>query len=250
MKTFVALLLCLTLTGCASSPSGVFSFWTHRGERAAEKANTAHDAAREAQLVAIRIEASKTTAAAAVLPPSPEATLTQRFAGNTSDLLAQTVPNVTAEQLAAVRQLVADLRSEDAKIVAAAEARQRSAEGRNADLSRDLAATAGRAAKAEARASQIAEKNADLAASLLWMKFAAGAGTVLSVAAGLAALAYRANAGGIATAAAGMLADLQRDHGPGVAKLARSALDAGLNRGEQTRISRAFSTLAPDLATR
>jgi hypothetical protein len=246
---FLALALLLLLPGCALAPSGPFAWWTHRGERAAEKADATHTDAREAQLAAARLESVKTAQAAAVLPPSPEAMLTQRFAGNTADLLAQAVPGATAEQLAAVRQLVSDLRSEDAKVVAAAQARQAATEGHNAALSRELAATAERAAAAEAKASQIADKNADLAASLLWMKFAAATGAVLSAVSGLAVVAFRSNMFGMATATAGMLADLQREHGAGIASIARKALDVGLNRGEQTQIAKAFRALAPDLAS-
>lgn len=156
----VVIALCLLMPGCSSAPngSGFFSWWAARGERAEAKAAANHDAAREAQLVAARIEAAKATAAAAVLPPSPEATLTQRFTGNTSDLLAQAVPGVTAEQLAAVRQLVADLRSEDAKVVAAAEHRQQDAETRNAATSRELDALAAKRASDEASTVAAAEK--------------------------------------------------------------------------------------------
>lgn len=246
---FLAFALC-SLPACVSNKGGgLFSWWTHRGERATEKANADHEAAREAQLVAARIEAEKAAQSAAALPPSPEATLTQRFTGNTSDLLSQAVPGVTAEQLAAVRQLVADLRSEDAKVVAAAEARQRATERHNSELSRELAEAAGRVAAAEAKAAQIAEKNADLAASLLWMKFAAAAGTIGTVVAGALAVMYRSNAFGIADGVARGLADLRRNQ-PGVADLATAALDTGLDRAEQTRIARAFQTLAPDLAAR
>jgi hypothetical protein len=238
MTRLAAILLLLTLTGCATSPtgSGLLSWWTQRGERAAARADTAHDAAREAQLVAARVEAEKTAAAAAVLPKSSEAELTQRFAGNTTDLLAQAVPNVTAAQLATVRQLVADLRSGDAAIVAAAEARQAKAERNNADLSRELAATAARLVAADTRATEIAATNARLASQMLALKWAAGLGTALTIASTLAAVAYRANAFGLADGVARGLADLRRKQ-PGVADLATGALDAGLNRAEQSKIA-------------
>lgn len=239
LKRLALLFLCLCFTGCASAPagSGFFGWWAARGERAAAKAEIKHDEAREAQLAAARIEAAKTTAAAAVLPPSPEATLTQRFAGNTSDLLAQAVPGVTAEQLAAVRQLVTDLRSVDARVVAAAEARQAAAEGHNAALSRELGATAARLDAAQATASEIAADNAALAGQLLAMRWAAAAGTILSLAATAAALAYRANAFGLATGVARGIADL-RKKSPATADLATAALDGGLNRAEQSAIAR------------
>jgi hypothetical protein len=231
--------LFLALAGCASTPtgSGFFSWWAARGERAAAKATANHDAARERQLEAARIEAAKTTAAAAVLPPSPEATLTQRFAGNTSDLLAQAVPGVTAEQLAAVRQLVTDLRSEDAKVVAAAERRQQTAETQNAATSRELGATAAKLEAAEANASTIATANAQLAGQLLAMRWAAAAGTILSLAATAAALAYRHNAFGMADGIARGLVDLRKKDS-GTADLATQFLDMGLNRAEQTQIAR------------
>jgi len=229
--------LCL-LPGCSIAPngSGFFSWWAARGERATAKATTRHDAAREAQLVAARIEAAKATAAAAVLPPSPEATLTQRFTGNTSDLLAQAVPGVTAEQLAAVRQLVADLRSEDAKVVAAAEHRQRAAETQNAATSRELGETAAKLQAAETKAGAIAADNARLAGQLLALRWAAAAGTLLSLAATAAALAYRANAFGIADGVARGLTELRKKD-PGTAEIATNFLDYGLNRAEQTKIA-------------
>ena len=236
--------VCLLFTGCASAPagSGVFGWWAARGERAVVRAETRHDAAREAQLEAARLEAEKTRLAAAVLPPSPEASLTSRFAANTSDLLSQAVPAVTAGQLAAVRQLVADLRSEDAKVVATAEARQASAEARNASLSRELASTAARLTATESSAHQIATKNAELAGELLALRAAAVAGTVLTIAASLAAVAYRANAFGLADSVAHGLADLRRKD-PGAATLATSALDGGLSRAEQTGIGRRVQAL-------
>lgn len=239
MKRALALLCLLTLMGCQTAPAGagLFGWWAARGERAVTRAETKHDAAREAQLEAARLEAEKTKLAASALPPSPEAGLTQRFAANTSDLLTQAVPGVTAEQLAAVRQLVADLRSEDAKIVVAAEARQRAAEGRNADLSRELGATAAKLTATEATASTIAADNAKLAGQMLALKWAAAAGTVLTVASTLAALAYRANAFGMADGVARGLADLRRQN-PGTADLATAALDSGLNRAEQITIAR------------
>ena len=241
MKTpskILALVTLFLVTGCTSAPngSGFFGWWAARGERAAAKARDAHDDARERQLEAARIEAEKARESASKLPPSPEATLTQRFTGNTSDLLAQAVPGVTAEQLAAVRQLIADLRSEDAKVVAAAEARQRAAEGSNAALSRELGETSAKLTAAETRAGEIAEKNAEMAGELMALRWAAAAGTVLTVVAGLAAVAYRANVGGMATGIARGLADL-RLKDPGTADLATAALDGGLNRAEQTKIA-------------
>lgn len=242
MKTrskILPLFLLFLLTGCSSAPSGsgFFSWWAGRGERAKVKAATAHDEARERQLEAARLEAEKAKRAADALPPSPEATLTKRFTGNTATLLSQAVPGLTAEQLDIALKIVDDLRSGDAQIVAAAEARQASAEGRNHALSRELGETAAKLADADTRASQIATKNAELAGQLLAMRWAAAAGTVLTVAASLAALAYRANVGGMATGIARGLADLRlRD--PGTADLATAALDGGLNRAEQSEIAK------------
>lgn len=238
---FIAL---FTLTGCSSAPtgSGFFGWWAARGERAAAKASTAHDEARERQLEAARLEAEKAKLSANALPPSPEAVLTQRFTANASDLLTQAVPGLTAEQLAAARQIVADLRSEDAKVVAAAEARQRAAEGHNYELSRELGATAAKLAEAETKAAAIATDNARLAGQLLAMRWAAAAGTILSLAATAAALAYRANAFGMADGVARGLADLRRKS-PGTADLATAALDGGLNRAEQSTIARRVQSL-------
>ena len=242
-RALLALAL-LALAGCASAPTGggVLGWWAARGERAAQKADDRHDAAREEQLRAARIEAEKAARAADALPKSPEATLTQRFAGNTTDLLAQAVPNVTAEQLASVRQLVADLRSQDAAIVAAAERRQAAAESDNATLSRELGAAAAKLTAAEDRATAIAADNARLAGQMLALKWAAGLGTALTIASTVAALAYRANALGMADGVARGLADLRRKQ-PGVAELATGALDAGLNRAEQSTIARRVQAL-------
>lgn len=238
VTVLVVVFLATLLSGCSSPPggSGLLGWWTGRGERAAAKAETRHDAAREAQLAAARLEAEKTARAADALPASPEAALTQRFAGNTTDLLAQAVPGVTAEQLAAVRQLVADLRSQDAAIVAAAEKRQAATETANHALSRELGAAAVKLADAEARASDIAATNARLAGQMLALKWAAGIGTALTIASTVAALAYRANAFGMADGVARGLADLRKRQ-PGIAKVATGALDAGLNRAEQSRIA-------------
>lgn len=244
MKHFALMLLCLTLTGCVSSQpgSGFFGWWAARGERAKEKAETAHDAARERQLEAARIEAEKAKASAAALPPSPEATLTQRFTRNTTSLLSQAVPGLTAEQLDAALKIVDDLRSGDEAIVAAAEARQLAAEGRNHELSRELGATAAKLEAAETRASTIAADNAKLAGELLATRWAAAAGTALTVIATGAALAYRANAFGMADGVARGIADLRRKS-PGTADLATAALDGGLNRAEQSTIAKRVQAL-------
>lgn len=243
---YVAAILWLAAqAGCTSQGgfgSGIFKVWTQRGERAAAKAETKHDAAREAQLEAARLEAEKTAAAADALPPSPEAEITQRFAGNTADLLAQAVPGATAEQLAAVRQLVADLRSQDAAVVAAAEARQAKAEKDNAATSRRLAATATAATRANARASEIAADNAELAADLLWMRAVAIAGSIGTTLLGIAAIMVRLNLGNANGALADVLTTI-RAKAPHAAPYATAAADAALSRGQQTKIAQLVASL-------
>jgi hypothetical protein len=239
MKTIVAIFLLLALTGCSSAPSGsgVLGWWAARGERAAAKAQDTHDEARERQLEAARLEAEKTKAAADALPNEDNFKNVKRFAGNTVNLLAQAVPSLTAEQLDAAHKIVTDLRSEDAKIVAAAEARQAVAEGHNLALSRELGATAAKLSAAETKASNIAADNAKLAGEMLALKWAAGLSTAFSIVAGVLAVAYKMDALGMATGVARGIADLRKKN-PATADLATAALDGGLNRAEQTAIAK------------
>jgi hypothetical protein len=242
---WLPVLCAVFLTGCSSSSpqgSGLLGWWATRGERAERKAEAKYEDTRESQLIAARLEAEKTAQAAAVLPDSPEADLTQRFAGNTVDLLAQSVPGVSADQLAAVRQLIADLRSQDAKVVAAAERRQAQAEKDNDTLSRKLADAADKLTAAESRADVIAADNAKLAGQMLALKWATGLATFATIAATVAAFAYRTNAFGFADGIARGIVDIRRKN-PAIADIVTDALDAGLNRPEQSAVFKRVSSL-------
>jgi hypothetical protein len=119
------------------------------------------DVAESAVVHSANVESAKTGIAIAAIPPGRARDLAARFSANTSGLLSQVTP-LTAVEAADLRQIVADLLSENQQIVLTAEANQRASEIEQSRLSRALsAANAERAAlRAALEAKQQTLRNA------------------------------------------------------------------------------------------
>ena len=274
MRPLLLALLALALAGCATGPrpgaqAGAIWWnpltWMSASEaRAADKANAAaleagrrETAARDEILRAAQRAAHETVLALLSAPTSRATTVASESATHAAANLDQALGALPAETQAAIRRQIEALLSDNAALRAQGEQLRATQRDRDAEASRRLADAESKAAAANAKATaQAAELRAAfdrenaLANELRTQRWIAGLSTAASVGLGLLALAYRSNIGGMATAAAGALADLERKHGSSVASLARGALDAGLNRGEQTTIARAFPKIAPDLTSR
>lgn len=268
------LVVVMLFCGCATGPrpgaqTGAIWWnpltWMSASEvRSADKANAAAaeatrraEAARDDILRAAQRAAHEAVLALLSAPASRATSVASESATHAAANLDQALGALPAETQAAIRRQIEALLSDNAALRAQGEQLRATQRDRDAEASRRLADAETKAAAATAKATaQAAELRAAfdrenaLANELRTQRWIAGLSTAASVGLGLLALAYRANIGGMATAAAGALADLERKHGASVATLARGALDAGLNRGEQTTIARAFAKIAPDLISR
>jgi hypothetical protein len=163
--------LCLLLAGCVGDRTGGAVWWNpttwaSRGAPAAadraaarvDTARTAEQVAADAAVQSAHKEFAKTDLALAAAPDSRPVALARRTTANGLGLLDQVRP-LTAAESAEIRQLVADLLSENAATVAAAEARQRTAEERLAAAGRDLEAAR---AKLEQREAELTKANGNL----------------------------------------------------------------------------------------
>lgn len=159
----------LSLSGCVGAPGGVWwnpTTWASRAapaaaDRAAAKVDSARSAegqAADAAVQAAHIEFVKTDLALAAAPDSRPVSLARRTTTNGLGLLDQVRP-LTAAQSAEARQLVADLLSDNTQTVAAAAAKQRTAEEKLVALGRDLEEAR---AKLEKREADLAKANGQL----------------------------------------------------------------------------------------
>lgn len=166
-----SLMLIMLLTGCVGDRTGGAVWWNPTtwasraapaaADRAAAKvdtARTAEELAAGAAVASAHKEFAKTDLALATAPDSRPVALARRTTANGLGLLDQVRP-LTAAEAAEVRQLVADLLSENAQTVAGAETRQRTAEERLAETGREL--TAARA-KLEQREAELTKANGQL----------------------------------------------------------------------------------------
>jgi hypothetical protein len=197
------------------------------------------DAARETVLQAAQAEAFKTTLALASAPASREVAIATRTAGNASDLLAQANGPLPVADLAALRQLVEDLRSDNAATLAAAQAAQSQAERRHAAAASELSELRARVDDAQGRlAAAFARENA---LANRWRNLVAGTallGLVLALAiAGL--VWFRIQTFGLQTAVARMI---RAGDAAGIGSTVRSLLDPHLNRAEQDAIRQQIAT--------
>lgn len=171
MKHLAAILCLLLLSGCVGDRTGGAIWWNPTtwasraapaaADRAAAKvdsARTAESQAADAAVQAAHMEFAKTDLALAAAPDSRPVALARRTAANGLGLLDQVRP-LTAAEAAEVRQLVADLLSDNAQTVAAAEAKQRTAEEKVAAIGRDLEEAR---AKLERREAELTKANGQL----------------------------------------------------------------------------------------
>lgn len=168
----LAFMLCLfLLTGCVGDRTGGAVWWNPTtwasraapaaADRAAAKVDTARaaeDKAADEAVHAAHLEFTKTGLALAGAPESRPVALARRTTANGLGLLDQVRP-LTATESAEVRQLVADLLSENAQTVAAAEAKQRTAEEKLAAAGKELEEAR---AKLERREAELSKANGQL----------------------------------------------------------------------------------------
>jgi hypothetical protein len=256
----LALLLLVALgSGCAttSAPDTGARWWnpltwgSTRAATAADRAETRLDSARGAEttartdlLRAAQRSAHEASLALLSAPPSRPVEVATEAAHATTAGLDQALGALDAATLAQVRAQIAALLSDNAALRADGERLRAEQRTRDAQTSRALAEATRRTAAAEAVADTARadlraayDRESALANQLRRQQWISGLTTTASVLAGLAALAYRANAFGLADGVARALADLRRRQ-PSVAELTTTALDAGLNRAEQTTVAR------------
>lgn len=151
----------LCLTACSTAPDTGVRFWnpwtwtTHRPAALADQAK-AEAAAEQAKLAAARwsavslahAEFSKSGLMLSFAPPSREVEFSQRFTANGLGLLDQIDP-LPAAEVADLRRTIADLRSENTVVRAAAEKSQAGSEATLAAQSRALGVAEAVAAAAE-----------------------------------------------------------------------------------------------------
>jgi hypothetical protein len=248
----------LLSSGCATTTGGGGAQWWNpltwgsareaqqvdRAEAALMQASAAEGHARTDLLRSAQRAAHEASLALLSAPASRPVEVATEAAQATTASLDQALGALPATTLAAVRAQVAGLLSDNSTLRAEAEAARAAARESDASASRALAEATRRTAAAEAVADTarqdlrdaFARENA-LANQLRRQQWIAGLSTAATLLASLAALAYRANAFGLADGVARALADLRRSQ-PATAALATSALDAGLNRAEQSTISR------------
>lgn len=170
VRIHLALICLALLPGCVSSKPGAVwwnpTTWASRAapaavDRASEKrdeAATKVQAAADVTVHAAHGEVTKALEALQSAPDSRPVQLARRFTGNAESLLNQTAP-LTVGESTELRQLVADLLSENDKVRAAAEKVATFQEEANAKLSADL----GRArAELDRREAALSKSNANL----------------------------------------------------------------------------------------
>lgn len=152
----------LFFAGCAS-PGGKrwyapATWFSHAPAAAADKAHedekkadTVADSASDKVIHSAHVEIVKASLAAQSLPASRASELTKRFLGNGLSLIDQ-LDQLNASEWLNARPLVADLLSENAATVAAAEQKQAAAESEASRLSRELTTARADAAAATLRA--------------------------------------------------------------------------------------------------
>jgi hypothetical protein len=138
----------LLLAGCATGTGSKWyapaTWFSHAPAAAADRARAAEgkaevkvDAVQFNATHAAHVEFAKADFSILAAPDSKPVALTRRTLGNGLDLLGQVDP-LTAAESAEARAIVADLLSDSAARVAAAEQKQQAAESEQAKLSREL----------------------------------------------------------------------------------------------------------------
>ena len=244
--TFLTLVLigCLSLGGCASTGSTRWyapaTWFSHSAADKADKAAVVEDTARDNVVKAAQQAAHKTQDALAAAPASRPVTVARVANDNAVALLDQANGPLTAGELTAIRQQVADLLSENADIRAKAESAEAANQTAIAAISTRLADAIRGSETANASLRDAFERENALANELRTqraLKWILGSVAVL---AGAGYLYVRFFLGGIPSAIGGALSHIERTS-PGVADVLRNALDSHLNRSEQSAIRAGYS---------
>jgi hypothetical protein len=159
----------LFVTGCVAQPGATWwnpATWVSRAapaaaDRALEKRDAAEEKADRAEDATVHAANREVAQALEVLQSAPDSRpveLARRFAGNAHSLLNQSSP-LTVEESTALRQLVSDLLSENAKVREAAEKIASFQEEKNAELAAELSDAR---ADLEKREASLAKANANL----------------------------------------------------------------------------------------
>lgn len=242
MKTLALLAALALLSGCTTAGKHWWSPGTWFSGRAAQVADRAADALdhkKDEAVQAAHVEVAKTGEALTHAADSREIELARRFNGNAEALLTQGSGPLALAQQQELRKIVADLRSQNAQVRAAAEQSQQAGEQRLAKLSAELAAKQHELTAAQADLRTAFDRENALADQLRnerMVKWSL-AGAALLCALGWAYVRYIA--GGLPNALGAMLRSAERKS-PALAMDVRELLDAHLDRNEQDAVRARF----------
>lgn len=240
--SFLVLCVLLFTSGCVSGGKKWWSpatWFSDSSAKAADLAGTYLAKKQGDAVQAAKVEVAKTGEALSHAPDSREVALAIRFNDNADALLAQAAQPLTVAERQAVKQLVAELRSDNAAIRSAAESRQKSSEQRQAALSEELAAAEKKLSAAQSELRTAFDRENALANELRNERVVKWslAGAALICALGWAYLRYVA--GGLPSALGSMMARLEKKS-PTLAEDIRPFLDSETNRSEQAGIRAAY----------
>jgi hypothetical protein len=231
----------LALAGCSSGVGMRWwnpATWRSASEaHATDRAESRRDAKREEVIKAAHREVAKSTEALRSAPASREVELASRFSENADALLTQATGAITIGEWQALKKLVADLRSENEQVRAAAEQSQQASETAIAGLSAELAAAQTRLTAATSRLREAFDRENALANQLRNERLIRWglAGAAIILAAGW--LYVRFALGGLPMAAGKLMRDLRAKHS-GAADIVEPIFDSYLNRYEQRAIAK------------
>jgi hypothetical protein len=246
MKTasLVSFLLCsLLFAGCAVSGKHWWNPMTWRSSseaRTADRAESVLETRQQEAIKAAHVEVAKTGEVLLHAPESREVDLARRFNDNAEALLTQGSGALALEEIHKLKQLVANLRSENAQVRAAAEARQGAAEKALATLSAGLAEAQRKLGEAQADLRTAFDRENALADQLRNERFVRWGLAGLSLVLGVGWLYVRYVAGGLPSALGRVLRDAEKKS-PALADDLRGLLDANLDRNEQAAVRKHFS---------
>jgi hypothetical protein len=260
MKTLIAIVLAVTLTGCVSPKKGATwynpgTWFKHSEATATDKARAATAAASTHERTASELlikDAQKDIAATgeaiAAAPSSPPTALAKTLNARAGDSITAAIGGLAPDALASIRRMVADALSDDAKRRLGGEKALAARDAENSALAQQLSET--RAALSEAEG-KLRAKEADLRQAfdrenalanayrnerfLRWAAIIGGSLLTLICAAGWVYVRFAL--GGIPQALGKGMAVL-RAKDPEAATIAEQIFDGLLNRSEQQRISK------------
>ena len=249
----LAVLTIALLAGCVNAANTTRSWnpldWLFGRKAAAVATTEAKQTTTETALVhAAQLEVVKTGEALAVAneenPESRPVAVARRTNANAAALLNQREPLALAEQQAAL-DTVRGLLSQETTRRESAERAQQEAEGSARKLSAELGELRTRLEALRGEQAQEAADNLLLANKLRAATIWKWTSTVGAAALGLLALAYRLNLGNLQTGVGEALGHFQKKYGTGDEdlKTMKAAIDALVNKGQQTAISKGVAAI-------